>query len=68
MNRTESFVFRLTKQERQMIKTLAVKLQRSQSDAVRYVVLAAARELSTPSPEIAPDFDLSPQSLKQVIR
>lgn len=45
MRRDETFVIRLTREERSLIVSLAKYLQRSQSDAVRFVVLAAAREL-----------------------
>jgi len=45
MNRDIYFQFRLNLNERQLIKALANRLQRSQSDAVRYVVINAAKEL-----------------------
>lgn len=46
MTRTEKFVFRATPNDRELIAFLAARLQRSQSDAVRFVVLNAARQLS----------------------
>ena len=46
MRRIEQFAFRVNHDERQAIAALADCLQRSQSDAVRFVVLAAARELT----------------------
>ena len=46
MNRVEIFSFRVSDDERRAIAELANHLQRSQSDAVRFVVVKAARELS----------------------
>jgi hypothetical protein len=46
MNRVGTFAFRVSNSERRAIENLAASLQRSQSDAVRFVVVAAARELS----------------------
>ena len=48
MPRIDRFTFLVTEQERQAIAELATRLQRSQSDAVRYVVILAAQELSKP--------------------
>jgi hypothetical protein len=45
MTRLKTFSFRVNSIERRMIKELAKKLQRSQSDAIRFVVVNAAREL-----------------------
>jgi hypothetical protein len=45
MRRNEMFGFRVSNEERQLIAALANCLQRSQSDAVRFVVINAAREL-----------------------
>jgi len=45
MNRTSVFSFRLSIVERRIIAELATKLQRSQSDAVRVVVIQAAQQL-----------------------
>jgi hypothetical protein len=50
MNRVEIFTFRLNKDERLAIADLAARLQRSQSDAVRFVVIEAARQLSQADP------------------
>ena len=47
MRRLKLFTVRVTDEERQLITMLAAKLQRSQSDAVRFVVINAARELIT---------------------
>lgn len=55
MQRTISFSFRLTSIERQLIRQLASELQRSQSDAVRFVVIEAARQLS--QSQTSPDPD-----------
>lgn len=46
MNRAEVFAFRVSKVERQAIADLAKQLQRSQSDAVRFVVLETAKMLA----------------------
>ena len=43
--REMQFAFRVTGEERRLIKTLADHLQRTQSDAVRFVVISAVREL-----------------------
>ncbi len=40
------FVFRLDSAQREAIRALARRLDRTESDAVRFVVLAAARELA----------------------
>ncbi len=45
MQRMTQFSFRVSKEERRAIALLADQLQRSQSDAVRYVVIIATREL-----------------------
>jgi hypothetical protein len=45
MTRFERFTFLCDENERRVIAVLAAHLQRSQSDAVRYVVLEAAHEL-----------------------
>ncbi len=47
MARYERFTFCVNKDERRLIAVLANQLQRSQSDAVRFVVLKATRELAT---------------------
>ena len=46
MARYERFTFLGDKGERQAIARLAVMLQRSQSDAVRFVVIEAAKQLT----------------------
>lgn len=46
MQRVTQFAFRVSNEERQAISDLAARLQRSQSDAVRFVVIEAARQLS----------------------
>lgn len=55
MNRVNLFSFRVSKEERQAIAKLAILLQRSQSDAVRFVVIQAVRELDK-QPANLPDF------------
>ena len=46
MTRYERFTFLCDESERQAIADLAARLQRSQSDAVRFVVIEAARQLN----------------------
>jgi hypothetical protein len=46
MARYERFTFLCDKDERRLIVTLAERLKRSQSDAVRFVVVTAVRELA----------------------
>ena len=46
MNRIQIFAFRVNNEERRSIADLAARLQRSQSDAVRFVVIEAARHLN----------------------
>lgn len=48
MTRYIRFTFLCNKNERQAISDLAARLQRSQSDAVRFVVIEVARQLSLP--------------------
>jgi hypothetical protein len=45
MSRLDTFTFRVNKDERRLIARLAKQLQRSQSDAVRFVVISAVKEL-----------------------
>jgi hypothetical protein len=45
MNRTDIFSFRVSAAERQTIAELAARLDRKQSDAVRFLVMQAARQL-----------------------
>jgi hypothetical protein len=44
-NKTTTFTFRLNPAERETISWLAERLQRSDSDAVRTIVMTTAREL-----------------------
>jgi hypothetical protein len=46
MQRITQFSFKVNRDERQAIADLAARLRRSQSDAVRFVVTEAARQLS----------------------
>ncbi len=46
MNKSERFVFRLTKNDRESISDLAARLRCSRSAAVRFVVVEASRRLS----------------------
>jgi hypothetical protein len=57
MPRDIQFSFRANNDERRAIADLAVCLQRSQSDAVRYVVVAAARELLAKDQPTKPPWD-----------
>ena len=50
MHRPIQFIFRVSLDERRAIAELATCLQRSQSDAVRFVVIEAARQLAQPAP------------------
>jgi len=54
MNRWDTFTFRVNQDERRLIAFLAEKLQRSQSDAVRFVVINAARKLTDQCDPIQP--------------
>ena len=54
MPKTERFTFLTDKTERQAIKALAERLQRTQSDAVRLVVREAAEQLAD-KPKSEPD-------------
>ena len=47
MARYERFTFLCDRHERRLITKLAERLQRSQADAVRFVVVNAVRELET---------------------
>ena len=51
MARYERFSFLCDQSERLAIASLAAKLQRSQSDAVRFVVIEVARQLAQVEPE-----------------
>ena len=46
MERDILFTIRINAQEKALISSLAASLQRTQSDAVRFVVVNAARELA----------------------
>lgn len=62
MARYSRFTFLCDLGERQAIADLAARLQRSQSDAVRFVVVEAARQLS----QTQADPDSTPaQEIKQ---
>jgi len=60
MARYSRFTFLCDLDERRAIADLAARLQRSQSDAVRFVVIEAARQLTQagPAPRALPDVDL----------
>lgn len=46
MPRIERFTFVVNSEEREMISKIAKELQRSDSDAVRYLILSKAKELN----------------------
>lgn len=48
--RANTFTFKVGKDERRMIATLADRLDRSQSDAVRFVIREAVRALESDTP------------------
>jgi hypothetical protein len=48
--RPETFKFRVSNDERREIAKLAERLSRSQSDAVRFVVIEAAKQLAHSEP------------------
>jgi hypothetical protein len=50
MRRSDMFALRISSSERQMIKALATRLQRSQSDAVRLVIREAGNALDPGNP------------------
>ena len=52
MARYERFSFLCDSNERRAIADLAARLKRSQSDAVRFVVMAAVRKLVSQAPPI----------------
>lgn len=45
MARQKTFTFRVSRDERRMLESLAQRLERSKSDAVRLLIREAAREL-----------------------
>ena len=50
MQRVKQFAFRVSNDERRLIADLAARLHRSQSDAVRFVVIEAAKQLTQADP------------------
>ena len=64
MNRVAVFAFRVSRNERQIIADLAAKLKRSQSDAVRFVVIEAARKLIQVGAMPTPDLSVQAQKSK----
>jgi hypothetical protein len=60
--RYERFTFLCTENERRAIAELATQLQRSQSDAVRFVVVEVVKQLTAINPATAePSRDPKPQ-------
>ena len=61
MQRIKQFTFRINNDERRAIASLATQLKRSQSDAVRFVVIEAARQLAqADSPLVTKDLRQEP--------
>lgn len=65
MQRVTQFAFRVSQDERLAIANLAARLQRSQSDAVRFVVVEAARQLAQDQVGSAPALSMPAQEVKQ---
>lgn len=63
MARYERFTFLCDSIERRAIADLAIRLQRSQSDAVRFVVIEAAKQLTQADP--TPFAAVPAEDLKQ---
>ena len=63
--RPETFKFRLSDDERRAIADLAARLSRSQSDAVRFVVTEAAKQLTQADPS---HVEVSPIPTKEEIK
>ena len=60
MTRKNTFTFRVSKEEQQIIDALSNKLKRTRSDAVRWVIREAAQALTEEGFETA----VSPQNPK----
>jgi len=63
MARYSRFTFLCNLDERQSIIDLAARLQRSQSDAVRFVVIEAVKQLAQADP--APALTVPAQEIKE---
>ena len=57
MARYERFTFLCNSDERRLLAALAVRLQRSQSDAVRWLIREATRELGANADEKGARYD-----------
>ncbi len=60
MYRTDTFGFRVTDEERGLIKALATRLQRDESDMIRLVIRNVAEELGV-RPQMTEKTDVSGQ-------
>ena len=60
--RNQIFKFRVNQTERMLIREVAERLERSQSDALRFLVRGAARELDAPIRELSNREYDEPQS------
>lgn len=64
MRKVDTFTFRINLDERQMLADLAARLERSQSDALRFLVRGAYAEMnSRPSPDQQPET-IKPRTVK----
>jgi hypothetical protein len=54
MARRELIAFRVAPSEREQLKALAAKLERTESDAARFAIRTLARQLDTDPPPAAP--------------
>jgi|GEM_PF-2587628 3-methyladenine DNA glycosylase AlkC len=62
MSRIGTFTFRVNAEERRLLTALADYLQRSQSDALRWLIRQAAREVLTNAPaQLAHHTDAAPR-------
>lgn len=65
MERWKNFTFRVTEQERKLITEIAAKLDRNDSDAVRYLIRQKARELGIIHPTEQVQSDQEPMTRKE---
>ena len=67
MCRVDQFAFRVNEEEKNLIALLAKRLQRSRSDAVRFVVVNAIRELENQE-QLKPFIDLVLKDISRPVR
>jgi hypothetical protein len=71
MRRQNIFAFRVSNQEKHLISKLARHLQRSQSDAVRFVVIEAEKQLTqvaSPAIAVLPAEDLKREQRETYVK